>query len=150
MEEYVRLDISSEDEMASLAEKVAAKAEARDVITLNGNLGAGKTVFCRAFVRYFLGSDQNVVSPTFTLVQTYPASRFCIWHFDLYRLRNESDLYELGIDDAFAEGVSLLEWPDLARNFINPDFHTEIKIEITGDDSRRVDISGRLGRLLSL
>ncbi len=148
MEELFRLEISSEEEMIALAERMAAKAEARDVITLDGTLGSGKTVFCRSFIRYFLGSDQNVVSPTFTLVQTYRTSHFIIWHFDLYRLKNESDLYELGIEDAFADGVSLIEWPDLADGFISPAFHTAVKIDIIGDVSRHITVSGRLGNLL--
>ena len=148
MEEFFQLNIDSEKEMATLAEKMATKVSAGDIITLEGTLGAGKTVFCRSFIRYFLGNGQNVVSPTFNLVQTYNTSRFCIWHFDLYRLKNETDLYELGIDDAFAEGVSLIEWPALAKNFIRSDFHTRVRIEITGDISRNICVSGRLGRLL--
>lgn len=148
MEELFQIEIASEKDMSSLAERLAEKAVIGDVITLEGTLGAGKTVFCRSFIRYFLGADQNVVSPTFTLVQTYHTSRFCIWHFDLYRLKEKTDLYELGIDDAFADGVSLIEWPVLAENFIAPDFHTRVKIEITSDVSRLVRVSGRLGKLL--
>jgi len=80
------------------------------VIALWGDLGTGKSVFARAFVQALCGAEE-VPSPTFTLVQAYDAPRFTIFHFDLYRLEAAEDAYELGIEDAFAEGVSLIEWP---------------------------------------
>ena len=87
----------------------------RDVIALRGDLGAGKTVFARAFIRARTRPDEEVPSPTFTLVQVYePAGRAdaAIWHFDLFRLATAEDALELGIEDAFGGAISLIEWPE--------------------------------------
>src|SRR5262249_7224963 len=82
-----------------------------DVLLLEGDLGAGKTSFARAFIRRRARADIEVPSPTFTLVQTYDLPGGAIWHFDLYRLKRSDDIYELAIEDAFAGGISLIEWP---------------------------------------
>jgi tRNA threonylcarbamoyladenosine biosynthesis protein TsaE len=104
--------IALPDEAAtiSLAARIAALAQAGDVIALEGDLGAGKTVFARAFIRA-LGGEEEVPSPTFTLVQTYPLTPVAVWHFDLYRLHSPEEAWELAIEDAFAIGISLIEWP---------------------------------------
>ena len=96
----------------ALSRQIAAKALAGDVIALSGGLGAGKTAFARAFVAARLGRDEEVPSPTFTLVQTYDAPGGAIWHFDLYRLSRPEDARELGFEQAFRDGISLIEWPD--------------------------------------
>ena len=95
-----------------LAARLAALAGPGDVIALIGDLGAGKTEFARAFIRALTAPDEDVPSPTFTLVQTYPADAFDIWHFDLYRLDAPEDAFELDIEDAFHDAVSLIEWPE--------------------------------------
>jgi tRNA threonylcarbamoyladenosine biosynthesis protein TsaE len=103
--------LEDEAATAALAGRVAQLARASDVLALAGDLGTGKTVFARAFIRALEG-DEEVPSPTFTLVQAYDAPAFTVYHFDLYRLESPDEAYELGIEDAFAEGVSLIEWPD--------------------------------------
>jgi tRNA threonylcarbamoyladenosine biosynthesis protein TsaE len=82
------------------------------VIGLAGPLGSGKTVLARGFIRALAGAEEEVPSPTFTLVQTYDTRHGTVWHFDLYRLNRPEDAWELGIEDAFADGISLLEWPE--------------------------------------
>src|SRR5207237_7841012 len=82
-----------------------------DVIALKGELGAGKTSFARAFIQT-RGGAQPVPSPTFTLVQVYQFDDVAIWHFDAYRLRDPEEAWELGIEDAFHDGISLIEWPE--------------------------------------
>ncbi len=96
-----------------LARKIAPLLQRGDVVALQGNLGAGKTTFARALLRA-LGIEGDVPSPTFTLVQTYETPCFPVAHFDLYRLKDESELDELGFDDARADGVTLIEWPERA------------------------------------
>jgi tRNA threonylcarbamoyladenosine biosynthesis protein TsaE len=101
------------DESATsvLAVRLAAVALPGEVIALSGELGAGKTSFARAFIRA-RGGCEDVPSPTFTLVQLYELPSGTIWHFDLYRLRHADEAWELGIEDAFRDGISLIEWPE--------------------------------------
>lgn len=99
-----------------LAELIALKARAGDLITLTGDLGAGKTTFARAFIRALLmAPDAEVPSPTFTLVQTYATPRVEVAHFDLYRLNSADELDEIGFDEAIATGLALVEWPERAE-----------------------------------
>jgi len=110
---HVVLDLPDEAATGRLAARLAAFATARDVIALKGSLGSGKTSFARAFIRALGTGDEEVPSPTFTLVETYSFPRRpAIWHFDLYRLETPDDAYELGIEDAWADGISLIEWPE--------------------------------------
>ena len=82
-------------------------------------MGAGKTSFARAFIRA-RGGDEGVPSPTFTLVQIYELRGGAVWHFDLYRLRAADEAWELGIEDAFREGISLVEWPERLGSLLPP------------------------------
>jgi tRNA threonylcarbamoyl adenosine modification protein YjeE len=101
---------------------VAAALEPGDLVTLSGDLGAGKTTFARALIRYLAGDETiEVPSPTFTLMQTYELPRFLLVHADLYRLSGTAELAELGFDDLPDGAVMLLEWPDRAAEFLPPD-----------------------------
>jgi tRNA threonylcarbamoyladenosine biosynthesis protein TsaE len=97
---------------AALAGKLAAVARPGDLIALHGTLGLGKTEFARAFIRRLAGPNEEVPSPTFTLVQSYETDRGTIWHFDLYRLTRPDEIQELGLEDALADGITLIEWPE--------------------------------------
>ncbi|MFN3868730.1 MAG: tRNA (adenosine(37)-N6)-threonylcarbamoyltransferase complex ATPase subunit type 1 TsaE [Hyphomicrobiaceae bacterium] len=102
------------DEAATrlLAEVLAAMLRPGDLVALEGDLGAGKSTFARALIRALAGNpDEEIPSPTFTLVQTYATPRLAIAHFDLYRLADPSELDELGLDAVLAGGVALVEWP---------------------------------------
>lgn len=104
----------TEDELKRLAHLIAPLAHTGDVIALTGDLGAGKSVFARAFIRTAMGqNDLDVPSPTYTIVQTYhpPKPQPEIWHVDLYRLEKPEDITELGLKDA-QEAVLLIEWPE--------------------------------------
>ena len=105
------IDLPDEAATVALAARISALAEAGDVIALKGDLGAGKTSFARAFIRA-RGGEEEVPSPTFTLMQVYELGPAAIWHFDLYRLKLPEEAWELGIEDAFREGISLIEWPE--------------------------------------
>jgi hypothetical protein len=101
---------------------IAAALEPGDLVTLSGDLGAGKTTFARALIRYLAGDDTiEVPSPTFTLMQSYELPRFALVHADLYRLSGAAELAELGFDDLPEGAVVLMEWPDRAAGFLPPD-----------------------------
>jgi tRNA threonylcarbamoyl adenosine modification protein YjeE len=116
--------VALEDEEATirLMRDIAALIEPGDLITLSGDLGAGKTTFARALIRY-LADDETieVPSPTFTLVQAYDLPRFTLVHADLYRLSSPAELAELGIEDVAGRGVTLIEWPDRAAGLLPVD-----------------------------
>lgn len=124
--------------MEALARTLASMAKPRDVILLYGDLGMGKTVFSRAFVQSLTLPDEDVPSPTFTLVQLYDTDKGTIWHFDLYRLKQPDEVYELGFEEALSDGISLIEWPERAER-LYPRNRLEIRIT-AGDasDERRI------------
>ncbi|MCW9035459.1 MAG: tRNA (adenosine(37)-N6)-threonylcarbamoyltransferase complex ATPase subunit type 1 TsaE [Alphaproteobacteria bacterium] len=104
--------LSDEAATVSFARALAKLAELGDVIALWGTLGVGKSVFARAFIRQLTSPLEEVPSPTFTLVQNYEGMEAEIYHFDFYRLEEVDEAYELGIEEAFSDGISLLEWPE--------------------------------------
>ena len=114
--------LANEEATRRFAIDIAAALEPGDLVTLSGDLGAGKTTFARALIRYLAGDDTiEVPSPTFTLIQTYELPRFPLVHADLYRLSGAAELAELGFDDLPEGAVVLLEWPDRAAGLLPPD-----------------------------
>src|SRR5689334_1340405 len=138
---------------------IAALIEPGDLITLSGDLGAGKTTFARALIRHLAGDESiEVPSPTFTLIQTYALPRFALVHADLYRLSSQAELTELGLDDAPAGAVTVVEWPDRAAGLLPAD---RLDIELTlspqeGENARSVRVTGhgacaaRAARILAI
>ncbi len=116
---------------AELAERLAPRLKPGDVIALHGGLGAGKTTFCRALIRALMGDETEVPSPTYTLVQTYDAPNFSIFHFDLYRLNGSEEVLELGWDDTMS-GLCLIEWPERAGGYL-PDWRLDLFIDMSGE-----------------
>lgn len=136
-----RLTLDGEEATAELAAEIASLAEDGDVIALSGELGTGKTTFARAFLREW-GVREEIPSPTFTLVQTYELEAGTVWHFDLYRLENPDDALELDIEDAFTEGISLIEWPERLGAYL-PWERLDLRFAIgEREDVRRVEIEG--------
>ncbi|KCZ93289.1 tRNA (adenosine(37)-N6)-threonylcarbamoyltransferase complex ATPase subunit type 1 TsaE [Hyphomonas johnsonii] len=105
-----------------------------DVVALRGDLGAGKTTLVRGLIRALTTPEEEVPSPTYTLVQSYDGPDFAFWHFDLYRLNAPDELHELGWDET-QEGVALIEWPDRAGRHL-PAYRLEIDLEILGEQRR--------------
>ncbi|MEB3701368.1 tRNA (adenosine(37)-N6)-threonylcarbamoyltransferase complex ATPase subunit type 1 TsaE [Candidatus Bealeia paramacronuclearis] len=105
------INLTTENETENLAKALAECAHVGEVILLFGDLGVGKSTFARAFIRALTSENEDVPSPTFTLVQTYTALRFPLWHFDLYRLESPEEIWELGLEE-ISEGVALIEWPE--------------------------------------
>ena len=98
----------NEQETLEFAVNFAKTLKVGDIVALHGTLGVGKTAFTRGVIQSLIG-QKEVPSPTFTLLQTYETPNFDIYHFDMYRLKSPQEAYEIGIEDAFAEGVSFIE-----------------------------------------
>jgi tRNA threonylcarbamoyladenosine biosynthesis protein TsaE len=145
MDESTEIDLNLPDPAATerLAAIIAGQARPGDAILLSGDLGAGKTHFARAFINALTPAPEEVPSPTFTLVQTYDGlaqgAPVKIWHFDLYRLKSPEETLELGIDEVFAEGIALVEWPD-RLGYYKPREHLELNLAITGDGARQATL----------
>jgi tRNA threonylcarbamoyladenosine biosynthesis protein TsaE len=137
------LTLPAEEDTMKLGAAVAELTQPGDVIALKGVLGAGKTTFARGFIQHLAGANEEVVSPTFTLVQTYETARAPVWHFDLYRIDNPDEVIELGLEDAQAEGISLIEWPERLGPHAP---HAPLEIEISsviGKSARNARLSGQ-------
>lgn len=131
------LPLADEQATRALGRGLALLARPGDVILLRGGLAAGKTTLARAFVQALAGGDEEVPSPTFTLVQTYDAGDATIWHFDLYRLEKPEDCFELGIEEAFADGICLVEWPERLGSLL-PRRRLELSLAPGGAEGSRI------------
>lgn len=109
--------LPAEEDTAALGRRLAHIARKGDVFALFGTLGMGKSVLARAFVQELTGAAE-VPSPTFTLVQSYEAPDFEIYHFDLYRLKSPEEIFEIGMEEALYDGVSLIEWPEKMGGYL--------------------------------
>ena len=139
--------LENEEATKRLGEAVAKTLRPGDAVCLWGELGTGKSTLARALIRSLTTPQEEVPSPTFTLVQTYEAPAFPIAHFDLYRLKTAQEAFELGIDEALDEGVAVIEWPERLSGRL-PQNRLDIQIEMQGDGRRvrilpRGDFEGR-------
>ncbi|MBP2301889.1 tRNA (adenosine(37)-N6)-threonylcarbamoyltransferase complex ATPase subunit type 1 TsaE [Azospirillum picis] len=137
----VAVPLPDEAATAALGRRLAALLRPGDLVALRGDLGAGKTALSRALIRGVTHEDAEVPSPTFTLVQTYDTAIGPVWHFDLYRLSGPDEVYELGWDEARAEAVMLVEWPDRLGPLLPPD-RLEVTLSHDGPDARRASLTG--------
>ncbi len=128
------LELASDEDTRDLGTRLAPLLRRGDVIALQGDLGAGKTTLVRGLIQSLLGHEEEVPSPTYTLVQLYEAPGFPVWHFDLYRLENATDVQELGWDGTH-DGVALIEWPERAGASL-PANRLDLFLEISGDGRR--------------
>lgn len=133
------------EETFELGESLGKKAQPGEVYCLNGDLGVGKTVFTQGFAKG-LGIEGPVSSPTFTIVQQYDDGRLPLYHFDVYRIGDISEMDEIGYEDCFyGEGVSLIEWSNLIEEIL-PEQLTQIRIEKDlekGFDYRKITVEER-------
>lgn len=143
------LDLPDPEATEALGRKLSLRARAGDVILLEGPIGAGKSCLARAFIRARLGDEEEVPSPTFTLVQVYEAEGVEIWHADLYRLTHPDEVWELGLDDAFISAISLVEWSDRLGAHVPPDA-LRLRLEAAGEGRRAVISGGRAALLEGL
>ena len=131
--------LNDEADTVDLGESLARVLQKGDAVCLSGPLGAGKSVLARAMVRALCPGEDEVPSPTFTLVQFYPAPDFPLAHFDLYRLASADEAYEVGLDEALRDGAAIIEWPERLGHHL-PHDRLEVEISLDGD-ARRVRLT---------
>ncbi len=113
--------VKNPEETEKLAERFAKNAEPGTVIAMNGDLGAGKTTFTKALAKG-LGIEETVTSPTFNIVKEYRGGRLPLYHFDVYRIEDPEEMYELGYEEYFyGEGVCAVEWAEKIEELIPAD-----------------------------
>jgi tRNA threonylcarbamoyl adenosine modification protein YjeE len=132
------VETCGEAETAAAGEQLAPALRTGDVVLLSGELGAGKTAFVRGLARALGVSEEEVTSPTFTLVQEYRAPEVVLFHVDLYRL-SPPEVDDLGLDEMMGEGILAIEWPD--RWVDSPSSVYDVRIEHLGGDRRVVQIT---------
>ena len=121
---------NNEIETKQFAKKLAAKLNKGDIIVLTGELGSGKTKFTEGILEYFNLQDE-ISSPTFTIVNEYSTPNVPIYHFDVYRLEDEDEFLEIGGEEYFEKGVCIIEWGEMIQNLLPKDY---IKITFSKDD----------------
>lgn len=127
----------SEEETKKIARKIASEINGEKVIVLNGELGAGKTKFTEGFLSCF-GLEQEISSPTFTIVNEYQNEKATIYHFDVYRLSDIDEFYAIGGEEYFSKGICIIEWGDIIEEALPKHY---MKIDIKKDDE---DINKRI------
>ena len=140
----MRVETNGPEETYELGRRLGEKAKAGQIYCLNGDLGVGKTVFTQGFAKG-LGIGEPVNSPTFTIVQEYDEGRLPLYHFDVYRIGDISEMDEIGYEDCFyGSGVSLIEWSELIEELL-PERAVHVTIEKDlerGFDFRRIRVEG--------
>jgi tRNA threonylcarbamoyladenosine biosynthesis protein TsaE len=135
----ISFHLPSDSATDALGRALARHLTKGDTVLLSGPVGAGKSHLARAFIRARMGQDEDVPSPTFTLVQTYAHPDGDIWHADLYRLRHPDEVIELGLEDAFLSAICLIEWPERLGDLV-PDRAISLSLSYDGD-GRRAELS---------
>ena len=130
----MKIITKSEQETYDFAYDLASKVIDNSIICLNGDLGAGKTVFVRGFAKYFNIAETS--SPTFTIVNEYNGDK-TIYHFDVYRLNDEYDFYDIGGEEYFGKGICIIEWSDNIKEAI-PENCMKIYINKIGENEREI------------
>ena len=136
------IEINSPEEMLSLGRDIGAKAVPGEIWALNGDLGTGKTVFAKG-VAAGLNIEEDISSPTFTIVKEYHSGRLPLFHFDVYRIGDIDEMDEIGYEDyIFGDGISLIEWADIIEDLLPEDINRILieKDPEKGFDYRRVII----------
>ena len=141
--DYIYHSHSANDTL-EFAKKFASHLHPKDVIVLSGDLGSGKTKFVEGILTYF-GLENEISSPTFTIVNEYETSEFPIYHFDVYRLEDVSEFYEIGGEEYFENGVCLIEWGELIEDALPEDFVHIVFEKGSDDENGRILKIGHFG-----
>lgn len=131
---------SSPEDTMLLAEKLGRAAQPGDVIALTGELGAGKTVFAKGILSGLGGDPRNVTSPTFVLMMRHEA-RLPMFHFDAYRLARNSEMLEIGAEEAYyGAGICIIEWADRVEETLPPD-RLDVRLDVESESARKVTVT---------
>ncbi len=133
----LELDLLSRRDTTNLAKKLAKLLNNGDIIALHGNLGVGKTYFVQKLCKA-LGSNDDVSSPSYVIQNIYNGN-FTIYHFDLYRLISTDEVLELGLEENFIHGITIIEWPEIAIPLL-PRNTWHLYFEYVKDNQRKVKI----------
>lgn len=126
-------------ETEELARKIASEIKGGEVLLLNGTLGAGKTTFTKGFAKA-LGVKKTVVSPTFTIIKEYEGTALTLYHIDMYRIEDEDEIYELGIEELYrSDSVTVIEWNKME---VLPEKVITLNVEVLGETTRQWEILG--------
>jgi len=132
--------VNNEEETQKLAQELAHSLNTDDLLLLSGPLGAGKSVFARAIINTLSDHQNDIPSPTFTLIQQYETSKGLLHHFDLYRIENPEEIYELGWEDTAGQQLAVVEWPE-KLGFLRPTDYIEVIIQPLDGTRRSVTIT---------
>ena len=135
-----RIALPAEADTEALGRRLAPLLQAGEAICLSGGLGVGKSCLARALIRALTSQDEEAPSPTFTLVQTYPGREFEIAHFDLYRLEDPDEAWEIGLEEALDHGAALIEWPERLEGRL-PSDRLDLELSVAGE-GRTARLSG--------
>ena len=139
------LPLPDEAATRALGRAIAEALRPGEAVCLFGPLGAGKSTLARALIRALTTPDEDVPSPTFTLVQFYEGARLNVAHFDLYRLTDADEAYEIGLDEALEDGAAVIEWPERLAGRLPADrLDVEIALSDTGEagEGRQARLTG--------
>ena len=135
----MKLLLNNIKDTIKLGKKLAELSQNGDIFCLKGALGTGKTTLARAFIKY-LTNNNKVLSPTFPLLLTYEYENNIIWHYDMYRLENIEDIWNLSMEEALNDGIILIEWPEIIEKLL-PRTKIDIIIKDINNNARSVEIS---------
>ena len=124
----------------AFAKKLASILKQNNVIVLTGELGSGKTKFVEGFLEYF-GLENEISSPTFTIVNEYKKDDINIYHFDVYRLEDSSEFYEIGGEEYFSSGICLIEWGEIIEDALPKDYiHITFEKDVNDENERILNL----------
>ena len=126
-----------EQDTIDFASRLASKLKPKDISVLSGDLGSGKTKFVQGILKYF-GLENEISSPTFTIVNEYNASSFPIYHFDVYRLADSDEFYAMGGEEYFENGLCLIEWGETVQDILPSNYLKITFIKDANNENNRI------------
>ncbi len=131
--------IKNQQEMIEFAQNMAKYCKNNAIYGLKGTLGAGKSFFAKNFINFLQDKNDEIISPTFNIVLPYNSRKGEIFHFDLYRIKNKSELENIEFFDNLKSGICLIEWPEIAENYLlNLKNYTQVTIKIMPEEERLI------------